>query len=164
MTKNKIYNHIFLLFFIFILQFYLPSIVFSNDLILFPDLLLIYLVYISVLYDKYYVILFGFIFGLLQDFISQSNLLGLFAFSKTISGFLFGILSRYDRVWKILIKISFLFLIFEIHYLFASYLMFDRNFTPFIYILKVSTIQTIFMLIILMIVNKFILIDNKIIK
>ena len=164
MIKNRRYNQIFLLFFIFLLQFYVPSIIFSNDLMLFPDLLLIYLVYISVLYDRHYIILLGFIFGLLQDFISQSSLLGLFAFSKTIAGFLFGILSKYDRVWRNIIKISFLFLTFEIHYLFVSYLMFDRNFTPFIHILKVSTLQTIFMVILLMIVNKFILIDNKIIK
>ena len=164
MINYKIFNQIFLLFFISLLQFYVPSIMFSNDLILFPDLLLIYLAYIAVLYDRHYVILFGFIIGLFQDFISQSDLLGLFAFGKTIAGFLLGILSKYDRVWKSMIKISFLFLIFEIHYLFASYLMFDRSFTPIIYILKVSTIQTIFMIIILMIVNKFILIDNKIIK
>ena len=164
MIKNRRYNQIFLLLFIFLLQFYVPSIIFSNDLMLFPDLLLIYLVYISVLYDRHYVILLGFILGLLQDFISQSSLLGLFAFSKTIAGFLFGILSKYDRIWRNIIKISFLFLTFEIHYLLVSYLMFDRNFTPFIYILKVATLQTIFMVILLMIVNKFILIDNKIIK
>ncbi len=164
MINNRIYSQIFVLLFILLIQFYVPSIIFSNDLMLFPDLLLIYLVYISVLYDRHYVIFFGFVLGLFQDFVSQSNLLGLFAFGKTIAGFLLGMLYKYDRVWKNMIKIGFLFLTFQIHYIFSCYLMFDRTFTPIVYILKVSTIQSIFMIILFMIVNRFILIDNKIIK
>jgi len=164
MINNRIYSQIFVLLFILLIQFYVPSIIFSNDLMLFPDLLLIYLVYISVLYDRHYVIFFGFILGLFQDFVSQSNLLGLFAFGKTIAGFLLGMLYKYDRVWKNMIKFGFLFLTFQIHYIFSCYLMFDRTFTPVSYILKVSTIQSIFMIILFMIVNRFILIDNKIIK
>jgi len=132
--------------------------------ILFPDLLLIYLAYASILYDRHYVILIGFTIGLFQDFVSQSNLLGLFAFTKTISGFLFGVLSKYDRVWKNRIKIIFLFLIFQIHYMFGCYMMFDRTFTPILYIFKVSFFQSVFMVVLLMVVNRFILIDNKIIK
>ena len=90
--------------------------------------------------------------------------MGLFAFTKTIAGFLFGILSKYNRVWDDRIKIIFLLLIFQIHYMFGCYMMFDRTFTPFLYTFKVSFIQSIFMLVLLMIINRFILIDNKIIK
>jgi len=161
---NKIFNHIFILFFMLLFQFYVPSIIFSNHVILFPDLLLIYLAYISILYERHYVILIGFTIGLFQDFVSQSNLLGLFAFTKTISGFLFGIFFKYDRVWNNNIKIIFLFFIFKIHYMFGCYMMFDRTFTPILYTFKVSFIQSIFMITLLMIVNRFILIDNKIIK
>ena len=37
MIKSRIYNQIFLLLFISLLQFYVPSIIFSNDLMLFPE-------------------------------------------------------------------------------------------------------------------------------
>ena len=164
MIFNRIFNHIYILFFILLFQFYVPSIVFSNNMMLFPDLLLIYLVYASTLYDRHYVILIGFTIGLFQDFVSQSNLLGLFAFTKTISGFLLGILSKYDKVWNNRIKFLFLFLIFQIHYMFGCYMMFDRTFTPILYIAKVSLLQSLFMIALLIIVNRFILIDNKIIK
>ena len=161
---NRSFNQIYILIFILLFQFYVPSIVFSNHIILFPDLLLIYLAWVSKLYDRHQVILIGFSIGLFQDLVSQSDLLGLFAFTKTISGFLFGILSKYNRVWNDTIKIIFLLLIFQIHYMFGCYMMFDRTFTPFLYIFKVSFIQSIFMLVLLMIINRFILIDNKIIK
>ena len=99
-----------------------------------------------------------------KTLISQSSLIGLFAFSKTIAGFMLGLLSKYDRVWNNKIKLGYLFFTFQIHYIFACYMMFDRNFSSMAFTFKSSILESIFMFILLLVVNRFILIDNKIIK
>ena len=164
MIDIRFLRQIYLLLFLIIAQLYIPSYVFTSDIMLFPDIILIYLVYLSCLYERYQVIIIGFILGLLQDFISQSNLIGLFAFSKTIAGFMLGLLSKYDRVWNKKIKLGYLFFTFQIHYTLACYMMFDRNLSSIAFTLKSSILESMFMLIFLLVVNKFILIDNKIIK
>ena len=164
MIDIRFLRQIYILLFLIIAQLYIPSYVFSSDIMLFPDLILIYLVYLSFIYERYQVIIIGFILGLFQDFISQSNLIGLFAFSKTIAGFMLGLLSKYNRVWNNKIKIGYLFFTFQIHYLFACYMMFDRNISSIAFTFKSSILESIFMLILLLVVNRFILIDNKIFK
>ena len=164
MIDIRILRQIYILLFLIIAQLYIPSYVISKDIMLFPDLVLIYLVYLSLLYERYYLIIIGFVLGLFQDFVSQSNLIGLFAFSKTIAGFMLGLLSKYDRVWNNKIKLGYLFLTFQIHYIFACYMMFDRSITSLAFTFKSSIFESIFMLILLLVVNRFILIDNKIIK
>ena len=164
MIDIRILRQIYIILILLSAQFYIPSYIISKDIMLFPDLILIYLVYLSLLYERYHVIIIGFVFGLFQDLISQSNLIGLFSFSKTIAGFMLGILSKYDRVWNNKIKLGYLFLIFQIHYIFACYMMFDRSLSSIAFTFKSSILESIFMLILLLVVNRFILIDNKIIK
>ena len=164
MIDIRFLRQIYILFFLIIAQLYIPSYVFSSDIMLFPDLILIYLVYLSLFYERYHVIIIGFILGLFQDLISQSSLIGLFAFSKTIAGFMLGLLSKYDRVWNNKIKLGYLFFTFQIHYIFACYMMFDRNFSSMAFTFKSSILESMFMFILLLVVNRFILIDNKIIK
>lgn len=164
MKSNRIISLALLFFPIVCLQFYIPTISFSGDIQLFLDLLLIYLAYLSIGQERYHVIILGFSIGLFQDFISQNNLLGIFAFTKTIAAYFLCLLSKYDRVWSYGIKLLYLFLIFKFHYILTTYLMFDRSFTPFSYIIKISFIQTVFMIVLTMIINKFILLDKKIIK
>ena len=164
MIDIRFLRQIYILFFLIIAQLYIPSYVFSSDIMLFPDLILIYLVYLSFFYERYHVIIIGFILGLFQDLISQSSLIGLFAFSKTIAGFMLGLLSKYDRVWNNKIKLGYLFFTFQIHYIFACYMMFDRNFSSMAFTFKSSILESMFMFILLLVVNRFILIDNKIIK
>ena len=113
---------------------------------------------------RYNVIAFGFTIGLFQDLIGQSDLLGIFALSKTVAAYFLCHLSKYNRVWKYGIKFLYLFLIFNFHYILVAYLMFDRSATPLFHVMKVSFIQSIFMLAMIIIVNKFILVDKKIIE
>ena len=164
MIDIRILRKIYILLFLIIAQLYIPSYYISRDIMLFPDLILIYLVYLSSLYERYYLILIGFVLGLFQDFVSQGNLMGLFAFSKTIAGFMLGLLSKYDRVWNNKIKLGYLFLTFQIHYVFACYMMFDRSLSSVAFTFKSSILESIFMLFLFLVVNRFILIDNKIIR
>ena len=163
--KNNILVALFLIFLpVAFLQFYIPTISFGGDVQLFLDLFLIYLAYLSIGQERYQVVAMGFFIGLFQDFIGQSSLLGVFAFTKTIAAYFLCHLFKYDRVWNYGVKLLYLFLVFKIHYILATYLMFDRSFTPFSYIFKISFIQTVFMIALTMVVNKFILVDKKIIK
>ena len=142
MIDIRVLRQIYILLFLIIAQFYIPSYVISKDIMLFPDLVLIYLVYLSLLYERYYLINIGFVLGLFQDFVSQGNLIGLFAFSKTIAGFMLGLLSKYNRVWNKKIKLGYLFFTFQIHYIFACYMMFDRNISSIAFTFKSSIINS----------------------
>ena len=104
MINNRIYNQLFVLLFILFIQFYIPSIIFSSDLMLFPDLLLIYLVYLSILYDRYYVIFFGFVLGLFQDFVVQVDMIGSYALIKPFTVYFLGVLKSFSHQWSNLNK------------------------------------------------------------
>jgi len=97
------------------------------------------------------------------DPITQYELLGLFAITKTSLGFILGTLNNYNKIWNRNVKIFFLFLAYLFHFLIASYFMFDRLMTPIYYIFQIALIQTCWTFLILYIINRFILIDNKII-
>lgn len=158
------YNQLGIILLIILVQSYIPIIYLGKGFNFVPDFLLIYMTYLSVLHKRYVLIFSGFILGLLQDFSTQVNLLGLFAFSKSITGYLLGYFYDYHRIWRPSIKILFLLMIYFIHFVLCSYLMYDRSITPLSYIILSSFIQSLVLVIVLLIVNKFILIDNKIIN
>ena len=164
MKNKKLLNLSLILLPITLIQFYAPTISLGNEAPLFLDIFLVYLAYISIKQKRYNVVIFGFTIGLFQDFISQQNLLGMFAFSKTIAGYMLCLLSKYSRVWRYKIKILYIYIVFQVHYFLTTYLMFDRSVTPFMHILELAFIQTIFMVLATIIINKFILIDNKILR
>ena len=157
------YHQVLILLSILLLQLYTPKI-YLGETIVSPDFLLIYLTYLSMLYSRFSLIIFGFLLGITQDFIAQANLIGLFAFTKSIVGFILGSLKKYEKIWKKNIKILFLFLTYQFHFILSSYFMFERSITPIDYILKTSLLQALCLFFILYIINKFILIDNKIIR
>tara|TARA_Y100000588_G_C14152858_1_gene881312 strand:+ start:829 stop:1320 length:492 start_codon:yes stop_codon:yes gene_type:complete len=163
MIKGYSYHIYFILFIVFIAQLFAPRIYMFGEL-MFLDIFLIYLTYLSTQNSRLHLILIGFLFGLIQDIITQHELLGLFAITKTIIGFSLGTLNRYNKIWNRSIKILFLFLVYLSHFVISSYLMFDRSITPIFYILQVSLMQSIWTFLVMYIINRFILIDNKIIK
>ena len=149
---------------ILLVQIFIPKIYLGLDIYITPDIILIYMVYLSSLYSRYYIILFGFCLGLLQDIISQTNLFGLFAFNKTISGYILGTIGLYDKIWNNGVKILFMFCAFFTHFFIAYYMMYDRSLTPFTYIFRYAFLQSFVSIILVLVVNRFILIDNKIIN
>ena len=161
---NSYLNHkFFILFFIFIAQLFAPKIYILNHSIA-TDLFLIYLSYLSTHNSRSYIIILGLIFGFIQDIITQYELLGLFAMTKTSIGFILGSLNNYNKIWNKKIKMLFLFLTYLLHFIISSYLMYDRSVTPMSYILQLSFMQSIWTFLVVCIINKFILIDNKIIN
>tara|TARA_B100000959_G_C14924453_1_gene600945 strand:+ start:591 stop:1082 length:492 start_codon:yes stop_codon:yes gene_type:complete len=149
---------------ILIIQAFIPKIYLGFELYAMPDIILIYIVYLSFVYKRYYVIALGFILGLFQDIISQSNLVGLFAFNKTIASYILGSIGLYDKIWNNQIKTFFIFCAFFIHFFIVYYMMYDRLLTPLIHIFKYSFLQSFISIVLVLVVNRFILIDNKIIK
>lgn len=158
--KHKNFFAIFLS--VLICQLFVPSIYMGSSIYSTPDILLLYLTYLSTHNSRIYLIVLGFSFGLIQDLITQSNLLGLFAFTKSITGYVLATLSKYNRLWSWRIKALFLFLTYFTHYFVSSYLSFNRFDASILYVLKISIVETLSMFIILYIVNRFIFIDNKV--
>ena len=163
MIRGYSYHKPLILILLIIAQLLVPRVYVLGTLMSF-DLLLIYLTYLSTHNSRFFLIFLGFFLGLIQDIMAQSALLGLFAMTKTALGFILGTLSNYNKIWNRNIKIVFLFSAYLFHFLIASYFMFDRSMTPLYYILQISLIQAFWTFLILYIINRFILIDNKILE
>ena len=164
MRKTLQYYKFAVFLFVFLIQLYSPKIYMGSSISVTPDFLLIYLTCMSIYCNRLHLILIGFSIGFIQDIMTQYNLLGLFAFSKTIMGFMLGTLYKYNKIWKKNIKIIFLFFTYILHFLISSYFMFERSFIPLSYVLKISLLESVWMFFVLLMVNKFVLIDKKIIE
>ena len=164
MINNRISTGIISFIVILIVQAFIPKMYLGFDVYISPDIILLYMVYLSFIYQRHHIVLLGFLLGFFQDIVSQINLFGLFAFSKTIIGFLLGTIGLYDKIWNNQVKVLFIFLSFFTHFFITYYMMYDRLSTPFIYIFQYSTIQSLLSIALMLTVNRFILIDNKIIK
>ena len=163
MIRGYSYHKFLILIALIIAQLLVPRIYILETSMSF-DLLLIYLTYLSTHNSRFFLVFLGFFLGLIQDIITQYELLGLFAITKTSLGFILGTFNNYNRIWNRNIKVFFLFLAYLFHFLMASYFMFDRSMTPIYYIFQIALIQTFWTFLILYIINRFILIDNKIIE
>ena len=161
MIFKKYSNQIFIFFLILIFQILFP---FIKNPYISTDFFLIFLTYLTLFHEKYIIILIGFSLGLVQDLITHKHLIGLFAISKTISAFMLGYLSNYNQIWNKYIKISFLLSVYLSHFFISSYLMYDRSLESFYISSYESIFHSLSLVAILLIINKFILIDNKIIK
>ncbi len=81
-----------------------------------PDVFLIILAYVALNHGRFPAIIVGFLLGLFQDFTTQVNLLGIFAFVKSVSGFTLGTIYAYKDIWTKTIKILIITLCFLLHY------------------------------------------------
>ena len=163
MIRVYSYHKLIILFFVFIVQLFAPRIhILEASMSI--DVFLIYLTYLSTHNNRTLLVLLGFSFGLAQDIITQYELLGLFALTKTATGFILGSLNNYNKIWSKNIKMAILFLTYLFHFILSSYLMFDRFVTPMSYIFQISLIQSAWTFLILYIINRFVLIDNKVIE
>ena len=74
-------------------------------------ILIIFLTYIGFYYGRFYVIILGFLIGISQDFITQVELMGAMAFTKSAIGFGLGTLALYRNIWSGNIRMLFIFLL-----------------------------------------------------
>ena len=100
---------------IMVVQIFIPAFSF-HKLEIVPDILIIFLTYIGFYHERFYVIILGFLLGLTQDFITQVDLLGAMAFTKSIIGFGLGTLALYRSIWSRNLRIFFIFLMYIIHF------------------------------------------------
>ena len=106
------------------IQIFIPAFNFYN-LVIVPDILIIFLTYIGFYYGRFYVIILGFFMGISQDFITQIELMGAMAFTKSAIGFGLGTLAMYRNVWSGNIRMFFIFLLYNLHFLIYYFIKFS---------------------------------------
>ena len=121
---------IFLAVIVLILQIVIPAFSFNNQDIV-ADILIIFLTYVGFYYGRFYTIILGFIFGIIQDLITQIDLLGAMALTKSAIGFGLGTLALYRNIWSIKSRMLFIFLIYFLHFLIYYFLKFNGISIPF---------------------------------
>ena len=123
--NNKIAIQIIILTIIVMcIQIFIPAFNFYN-LVIVPDILIIFLTYIGFYYGRFYVIILGFFMGISQDFITQVELMGAMAFTKSTIGFGLGTLALYRNVWSGSIRMFFIFLLYNLHFLIYYFIKFS---------------------------------------
>jgi len=154
MKNTTLIIHCVILICVILLQAYFPMI-YMGDITISPDIALVYISIMAILYSRFRIILLAFILGLLQDLISQVSLLGLFSFIKSLSAFSFGFIKLHESVWNVNLKRFVLILIYFIHFFIYFYIIINDN-GSWIIILQYSLLQTIFTYGIFGILNSFI--------
>ena len=123
--NNKIAIQIIILTIIVMcIQIFIPAFNFYN-LVIVPDILIIFLTYIGFYYGRFYVIILGFFIGISQDFITQVELMGAMAFTKSAIGFGLGTLALYRNVWSGNIRMFFIFLLYNLHFFIYYFIKFS---------------------------------------
>ena len=152
--NNKIAIQIIILTIIVMcIQIFIPAFNFYN-LVIVPDILIIFLTYIGFYYGRFYVIILGFFIGISQDFITQVELMGAMAFTKSAIGFGLGTLALYRNVWSGNIRIFFIFLLYNLHFLIYYFIKFSGvPISSSIYI-QVALIHSLVSFVILFVIDK----------
>ena len=135
------------------IQIFIPTFNFYH-LVIVPDILIIFLTYIGFYYGRFYVIILGFLIGISQDFITQVELMGAMAFTKSAIGFGLGTLALYRSIWSGNIRMLFIFLLYNLHFLVYYFIKFSGvPISSSIYI-QVILIHTLLSFAILIVIDK----------
>ena len=135
------------------IQIFIPAFNFHH-LVIVPDILIIFLTYIGFYYGRFYAIILGFLIGISQDFITQVELMGAMAFTKSAIGFGLGTLALYRRIWSGNIRMLFIFLLYNLHFLVYYFIKFSGvPISSSIYI-QVILIHTLLSFAILFVIDK----------
>ena len=153
MINKSFIKVILLIVVILYVQFFIPAFSFNNlDIV--ADILIIFLTYIGFYYGRFYTFLLGFIFGITQDFITQIDLLGAMALTKSAIGFGLGTLALYRNILPIKSKMLFIFLMYFLHFLIFYFIKFNGVSIPIAISIQVITIHTLLSYLILFIIEK----------
>ena len=156
-----IFINTFLVFLVILFQSIFPVITYGTFEIT-PDFLLIFFTLYSLRNERIYCVIFGFIIGFFQDLISQIDLIGAFAFVKSLSGFMLSSLKKYLTFFSRKIVLMSIFCIYIIHFSIFYFLRFnDVIFDLFLFI-KIIVVNSFINIVILILIDK-ILFDSKLI-
>ena len=160
---NKYLKNIVICTAAIIIQLYFPPIYISDNAMA-PDFLLIVLTYLAIGGNKKFLLICGFATGLMQDMITQSTLIGVFSFSKTLSAFALSYIYDYRKIWSNEIKYIFLFAIYLVHFFVSYYFTINRFIDYWNIIFYYSIIQTLITFLIFYVINRVIFIDKKVVR
>ena len=138
---------------VIIIQIFIPVVNFINlDII--ADILIIYLTYIGFYYGRFYTIILGFIFGIIQDMITQIDLLGAMALSKSIIGYGLGTLALYKNIWSIKSRLLFILIMYSFHFLIFYFFKFNGISISLLISIQIIIIHSVLSCLILLIIDK----------
>ena len=144
---------------VFFLQSIFPIIQF-NFFNFSPDFLLILLTFYAFKNNRFHCILFGFTIGFFQDFLSQINLLGALAFSKSISGFMLGSLRKYLSFFSRKVILALISIVYLSHFSIFYFIRFNDIVFDLFLFLKIIGINYSINILIFLLLNK-ILFDSQ---
>ena len=134
-------------------QIFIPVFNF-NKLDIVADILIIFLTYIGFYYGRFYTIIIGFIFGITQDLITQIDLLGAMALTKSAIGFGLGTLALYRNIWSSKSKMLFIFLMYLLHFLIFYFIKFNGVSIPISISIQIIIIHSLLSYFILFVIEK----------
>ena len=137
----KIFYNIAIIYILFIISWYMPfSYKLANSSIFLKlDFFLIYIIIQALIWNRFDIILFGFIIGFLMDLDMESNLIGLNSFFIPIVSYFLGFLKLNSSNWNIKFKFIYLSIIVFIYFCFKFiFYQWHLNFLDFISIIMNS--------------------------
>ena len=138
---------------VLVVQIVIPAFSFNNlDII--ADILIIFLTYIGFYYGRFYTIILGFVFGMIQDLITQIDLLGAMALTKSAIGFGLGTLALYRNIWSVKSRMSFILLMYILHFLIFYVIKFNGVSIPISISIQVILIHSLLSYLILFIIER----------
>ena len=156
MNSSVITRIIFISIILLVLQIFIP-VININGLGMTPDILIIFMTYIGYYYGRLETIIMGFLLGLIQDFVTQYELIGIMAFIKSLIGYGLGTMALYRSVWHRNFRISFIFIIYLLHFYIYHYIKLNGTAIANLLFLKIIIIHTILCFSILLIFDKSII-------
>ena len=146
----------FLAIIVLVLQIFIP-VININGLEITPDILIIFLTYIGYYYGRLETIIIGFLLGLIQDFVTQYELIGIMAFVKSLIGYGLGTMALYRSIWHRNLRIIFIFSLYILHFYIYYYIKLNSITVSNLHFLEIIVFHTILCFAILLIFDKSIM-------
>ena len=160
---NLIINLVIILA-VLLLQSIFP-VLYIKSLTVSPDLLLLLLTFYALRSNnRFFSVLAGFFIGLIQDFLSQIELIGIFAFIKSISGFSLGSLNNYNGFFSRKIIIVLIFAIYCIHFLLFYLIRFNSVSFNIILFIKIVLLNSLINIILFILLDRILFNSKSIIE
>ncbi len=153
MNSAVLPRFIFLAIIVLAIQIFIP-IININGLAVTPDILIIFLVYIGYYYGRMETIIVGFMLGIIQDFVTQCELIGIMAFVKSFIGYGLGTLGLYRSIWHRNFRMGFIFLNYLLHFFMYHYIKLNGTTVSNLLFIKIVFFQAILCFSILLIFDK----------
>ena len=141
---------------VLVVQIFIPGFNFKNFNIT-ADILIIFLTYMGFYYGRFYTIIIGFIFGITQDLITQIDLLGAMALTKSAICFGLGTLELYRNIWSVKSRMLFILLMYSLHFLIFYFIKFNGVSIPISISIQIIVINSLISYFVLFIIEKTII-------